>query len=408
MKSHKEKNQAQEKAFTRRVALVGGVQALLVSAVVGRMYFLQVVEADKYKLLAEENRINRRLLKPLRGLIMDRFGVPLAANSPNYRVYLVAEQTPDLEVTLGAFAQLVPFSGKERGKVMKERGRSRGFVPIAIKDDLSWEQVSAVELNLPDLPGISIDIDQKRVYPFGGITSHILGYVAPVSEEDLLTDPDPLLSQPGFRIGRNGLERQYDTPLRGRAGESRIEVNSVGRVIRELSRREGVAGQDLVTTLDIGLQQFAHQRLSPELSGALAVMDVFSGDVLALASTPAYDPAAFYRGLTNSEWQALAADIHNPLTNKAIAGQYAPGSTFKMMTALVALKAGINPRAHVFCGGVSKVGNARFHCWRKGGHGPMDMSDALKNSCDVYFYETSRRIGTSAGNGFPAASSARR
>jgi penicillin-binding protein 2 len=393
MKSGKATTQAQEKAFTRRVALVGGIQALLLGALMGRMYFLQVVEADKYRLLAEENRINRRLLKPLRGLILDRFGVPLAANSPNYRVFLVAEQSPDLDRTLDAFASLIPLSVKERGKVMKERGRSRGFVPISIKDDLSWEQVSAVELNIPDLPGISVDIDQKRVYPFGGVTSHILGYVAPVSEEDLDADPEPLLSQPGFRIGRSGLEKQYDTPLRGAAGESQIEVNSVGRVIRELARRDGTAGRDLVTTVDIGLQQFAHQRLSSELSGALVVMDIFSGDLLAMASTPAYDPSAFYRGLGAAEWQALSADIHNPLTNKAISGQYAPGSTFKMMTALAALHSGVDPRSRIFCAGVSRVGNAQFHCWRKGGHGPMDMSDALKNSCDVYFYETSRKIG---------------
>ncbi len=393
MKTRKETAQAQEKIFSRRVAVIGGIQAFLVSALAGRMYFLQVIEADKYKLLAEENRINRRIVKPLRGLILDRFGVPLATNSPSYRAYLVAEQTPDIDHTLDMFAKLVPFSEKDGAKVKKERGRNRSFVPLAIKDDLTWEQVSSVELNLPDLPGISVDIDQKRDYPYGGITSHILGYVAAVSEKDVKADPDPLLSQPGFRIGRNGLEKQYDLSLRGAAGESQIEVNSIGRVIRELSHNEGTPGRDLVTTLDIGLQEFAHQRLSAELSGALALMDIFSGDLLAIASTPAYDPMAFYRGLSTIEWQTLTADMYNPLTNKAVAGQYAPGSTFKLMTALAALKSGIDPSAHIFCSGVSQVGDALFHCWRKGGHGLMDMSAALKNSCDVYFYEVARRIG---------------
>lgn len=399
MKSSKQKSQAQQRVFNRRVLLFGGLQALMVSGLVGRMYYLQVVEADKYKLLAEENRINRRLLKPLRGLILDRFGIPLAANSPNYRVFLVAEQTPDprnIDVVLDTFSQLVPLSGKDRGRVMKERGRSRAFVPIAVKDDLTWDQVNAVEVNLPDLPGISIDVDQKRIYPFGGITSHILGYVAAVSENDQVEDPDPLLRQPGFRIGKNGLEKQYDLALRGRAGESQIEVNSFGRIIRELERREGEPGSDVVTTLDIGLQQFAHQRLSSELAGAAVVMDIFTGDLLALVSTPSYDPSAFYRGLTQVEWQQLTADIYGPLNNKAVGGQYAPGSTFKLVVAVAAQKAGISPQSTVYCNGVSTVGSARFHCWRKGGHGPMNMTDAIKHSCDVFFYETARRIGIDA------------
>jgi penicillin-binding protein 2 len=276
---------------------------------------------------------------------------------------------------------------------MKEKQRTQDFKPITVKDDLNWEEVNAVELNLPDLPGISIEIDQKRVYPFGGITSHILGYVAVPNEKDVERDPDPLLKQPGFRIGKNGLERQYDTPLRGGAGESQLEVNSFGRVIRELARQEGQPGSDLVTTLDIGLHQFAHQRLSSEMAGAAAVMDVYTGDLLALVSTPSFDPTAFYRGLTNDEWQELSNDIYGPLTNKAVAGQYAPGSTFKMITALAGLRAGVSPNDHVYCSGVTVLGSARFHCWKREGHGSLDMTNALKMSCDSYFYEIARRAG---------------
>jgi penicillin-binding protein 2 len=393
---NKQQSQQLHRVFTRRVAMLGAGQLALLSTLIGRMYYLQVVEADKYKMLSDENRINRRLLPPSRGLILDRFGLPLAANFPNYRAMLVAEQTPDLEQTLEDFSRLVSMTERERSKVMRERARNRAFMPITVKEDLTWEQVAQVELNLPDLPGISIDVDQKRYYPYGGITSHILGYVASVSENDLTQDADPLLQLPGFHIGRNGLEKQYDLPLRGKAGESQLEVNSVGRVIRELARQDGVPGADLVTTLDIGLQQFTHQRLTSELSGAAVVMDIFSGDVLAMASTPSYDPAAFYRGLTGNEWQELTTDIYGPLTNKATAGQYPPGSTFKIVTALAALKAGISPQATVFCSGVTVLGNARFHCWRKEGHGTQAMSDALKNSCDCFFYEMGRRIGIDA------------
>lgn len=388
-----QQQQSQQKVFTRRLALLGGLQALMVTSLAGRLYYLQVIEGEKYRLLSDENRINHRILFPPRGLIVDRFGIPMATNSPSYRAILVAEQTPNLKATLEAFSAIVPLSERDIAKAMKERQHTQDFKPITVKDDLNWEEVNAVELNLPDLPGISIDIDQKRVYPFGGITSHILGYVAVPNEKDVERDPDPLLKQPGFRIGKNGLERQYDAALRGGAGESQLEVNSFGRVIRELARQEGQPGGDLVTTLDIGLHQFAHQRLSSEMAGAAAVMDVYTGDLLALASTPSYDPSAFYRGLTTDEWQELSNDIYGPLTNKAVAGQYAPGSTFKMMTALAALRAGVSPDDRVYCNGVTVLGSARFHCWKREGHGSLDMTNALKFSCDVYFYEMARRAG---------------
>lgn len=388
-----QQQQSQQKVFTRRVAMMGGLQALMVTALAGRLYYLQVIEGEKYRLLSDENRINHRILFPPRGLIVDRFGIPMATNSPSYRAILVAEQTPNLKATLEAFSAIVPLSERDIGKTMRERQRTQVFKAITVKDDLNWEEVNAIELNLPDLPGISIEIDQKRVYPFGGITSHILGYVAVPNEKDVERDPDPLLKQPGFRVGKNGLERQYDADLRGGAGESQLEVNSFGRVIRELARQEGQPGGDLVTTLDIGLHQFAHQRLSSELAGAAAVMDVYTGDLLALVSTPSYDPTAFYRGLTNDEWQELSNDIYGPLTNKAVAGQYAPGSTFKMMTALAGLRAGVSPNDHVYCSGVTVLGSARFHCWKREGHGSLDMANALKFSCDCYFYEIARRAG---------------
>ncbi|HVO00769.1 MAG TPA: penicillin-binding protein 2 [Candidatus Cybelea sp.] len=389
-------NRTQARVFSRRTALMGLGQAALTMTLVGRLYYLQVLQADKYRLLADENRINLRLLPPSRGLIYDRFGLALADNYPNYRAMLVAEQTSNLARTLDDFSALVPLSERERAKIMKELSRVRAFTPIPVKEDLDWDQVSAVELNLPDLPGISIEVDQKRVYPFAGIAAHMLGYVGAPNEDDLQQDNDPLLSLPGIRMGKNGLEKQYEHPLRGQAGQSELEVNSVGRVIRELAREEGTPGKDLVTSLDIGLQQFVQQRLSAEFSGAAVVMDIYNGDILAMASTPTFDPAAFYRGLTASEWQALMSDQYRPLTNKAIAGQFAPGSTFKIATAIAAQQVGVTPAFNVFCPGFYQLGNMRFHCWKKEGHGHLDMPGALQNSCDVYFYELSRTIGIDA------------
>ncbi|HEY4163493.1 MAG TPA: penicillin-binding transpeptidase domain-containing protein, partial [Dongiaceae bacterium] len=357
-------NRTQSRVFNRRTALMGLGQAGLTAALVGRLYYLQVLEADKYRLLADENRINLRLLPPSRGLIYDRFGLPLADNYPNYRAMLVAEQSPDLARTLADFAELVPLTERERAKIMKELQRNRPFTPIPLKEDLDWDQVSGVEINLPDLPGISIEVDQKRFYPFGGTCAHLLGYVSAPTESDLQGDSDPLLSLPGVRIGKNGLERQYEDPLRGQAGQSELEVNSVGRVIRELARTEGTPGKDLVTSLDVGLQQFVQQRLSGEFSGAAVIMDIYNGDILAMVSTPTYDPAAFYRGLTSGEWQQLTSDQYHPLTNKAIAGQFPPGSTFKIATSIAAQRVGVSPSFNVFCPGYYQLGNMRFHCWR--------------------------------------------
>jgi penicillin-binding protein 2 len=396
MAGNKQQAQNQAKVFSRRAMILGGMQAGLVSSLIARLYYLQVIESEKYRLLADENRINLRLLPPSRGLILDRFGVPIAANFPNYRAILVAEQTKDLEQTLGDFARLVPLSERERAKVMRELKRNRAFTPIPVKEDLSWEQMSQVELNLPELPGISIEEDQKRYYPFAGLTAHILGYVQTASESEVAADPDPLLTLPGFRIGRNGLERTYDKSLRGSAGKSEIEVNSVGRIIRQLSRVEGKPGADLVTTIDIGLQEFAQQRIAAEQSCSTVVMDIFTGEVLAMASTPTFDPASFYRGISGDEWRTLNADMFRPLTNKTVSDGYAPGSTFKIVTTMAAQAAGISPNFSVFCPGFYTFGPMRLHCWKKEGHGHVSMADALKHSCDVYYYDVAKRVGIDA------------
>jgi penicillin-binding protein 2 len=389
----------QEKArslvFTRRAALLGGAQVVLLSTLVGRMYQLQIVESDEYQLLAEDNRINKRLLEPLRGRILDRFGIPLAENDHNYSVEIVPEDAGDIEKVLAELSRFVPLTAEERLKIVQDAKKKRAFVPIAVTDNLSWHQVSAVEVNAPDLPGVSIEVRQRRRYTQARTAAHIVGYVAAPAESDLTGDP--ILELPGFRIGKSGVERQYEEMLRGQYGTKDVQVNAVGRVIGPPERTEpAVAGKDLVLSLDSELQRFVQQRLASELSASAVVIDVQNGDVLALGSTPSYDPTMFTRGLTMLEWQQLTNDPLRPLANKAIGGEYAPGSTFKMMVALAALRAGVDPRHGVYCPGVYSVGNTRFHCWKKGGHGTVNMYDALKYSCDVFFYDTSRRVGIDA------------
>lgn len=381
----------QIKVFTRRAIILGGAKVGLLSVLAGRMYYLQVVESDQYKVLADENRINLRLLPPRRGRILDRFGVELANNQQNYRVVLVAEQADDVEKTLDALGRLVRVPDHVRQRVLKEVHRRRGFVPVTVIENLTWEEFARINVNSPNLPGLQPDIGESRFYPQGSTFSHVVGYVGAVSEDDL--DGDPVLELPGFKIGKNGVEKVREMDLRGKAGLSRVEVNAFGRVIRELTRDEGQPGQDVRLTIDSRLQKFVLSRLGEE-SASAAVLDVHTGEVLALATAPNFDPHLFSFGLTQAQWKELVTNPRTPLVNKAVSGQYPPGSTFKMMVALAALESGITTKAHrVFCRGEVKLGNATFHCWKRGGHGDMDLLSAIEQSCDVYFYDISKRVG---------------
>ncbi|MDM7945218.1 MAG: penicillin-binding protein 2 [Oceanibaculum nanhaiense] len=387
----KNRDQERQKVLTRRALMLGAGQLGLVGALAGRLYYLQVVQADRYRVLADDNRISIRLLPPPRGEIVDRLGVPLAINEKNYRVVIVREQSGNVPVTLERLGRIIDLPEREVRRVLRDMRRKRAFVPITVRENLSWEEVSRVEVSAPDLPGISIEVGLTRFYPYAEQAAHVLGYVAAVSESELTGDP--LLELPDFRIGKNGIEKVHDQHLRGKAGTSQVEVNALGRVIRELSREEGQPGRRIEITLDMELQRFAMNRLGEE-SAAAVIMDVHNGDVLALASTPGFNPNAFNRGLTPNEWEELISNERGPLTNKAIAGQYAPGSTFKMVVALAALETGvISPGQRVFCPGHLELGDTRFHCWKRPGHGHMDMHDAIKHSCDVYFYEVSKRLG---------------
>lgn len=380
--------------FTRRAAILGGAKLGLMGLLAGRLYYLQVLESDQYRMQADENRMNLRLLAPPRGRILDRNGLPVATNRQNFRVVIVPEQTSSVSGTLDALNRIVPVSDHERDRVLKEAARKRGFVPIAVVDNLTWEEFARINVRSPELPGIQLDVGDTRDYPYGAHLAHAVGYVAPVSEADLKGgDGDPLLELPGFRVGKRGLERSQETVLRGVAGNQRVEVNAFGRVIRELSRTEGRPGADVRMTLDAQLQRFAMRRFAGN-SGSVVVMDVHSGELLVMASTPTFDPNAFNVGLSNAEWRRLTTNPRNPLTNKALAGRYPPGSTFKMAVALAALETGTIDDGHrVFCNGRHQLGNHTFHCWKRWGHGWVNLTEAITQSCDVYFYDIARKVG---------------
>lgn len=380
--------------FTRRAVILGAAKAGLFGVLASRLYYLQVIEAEQYKMLADENRMNLRLIAPPRGRILDRRGVPVATNRQNFRVVIVPEQAGSVEKTLGRLNEIVPVSDHDRARVLKEASRKRKFVPISVVDNLTWDEFASINVRSSELPGIQLDVGDTRDYPFGSHMAHAVGYVAPVSEKDLEKgEGDPLLELPGFRVGRRGLERSQEATLRGAAGNQRVEVNAFGRVIRELSRTEGRPGNDVMLTLDTRLQRFAQRRLQGE-SGASVVMDVHSGDVLAMASTPSFDPNAFNIGLSTDQWRRLTSNPRKPLTNKAVAGRYPPGSTFKMAVLMAALESGaIGPGHRTFCNGRHELGNHTFHCWKRWGHGWVNLTEALEQSCDIFYYDIARKVG---------------
>ncbi|MBT3703567.1 MAG: penicillin-binding protein 2 [Alphaproteobacteria bacterium] len=380
------------KSFTRRAAIVGGVQAVLMTVLAGRLYYLQVIRADDYRTMADDNRISMRLLPPKRGRILDRQATELANNQQNFRIMFVPEHAKDgIAETLDALSSLVEIDEYDRRRIEREIRRNRKFMPVTVLENLSWEEFSRVNVHLPDLPGIQPDVGESRSYPLGTAFAHLVGYVGVVAEKELTGEP--LLELPGFRIGKSGVEKARESVLRGTAGNSQIEVNALGRVIKQLNRVDGDPGEDVVLTIDAELQMMVMDRLGNE-SASVVVMDVHTGDVISMVSTPGFDPNSFNLGINHADWKELLDDPRKPLINKPLRGQYPPGSTFKMIVALAALESGaVTEDFQTFCSGKLKYGNHTFHCWKKHGHGLQDMVSAIEHSCDVYFYEIARKTG---------------
>ncbi len=383
------------RAISRRGLLLAGLQGVFATTLAFRMRFLQVEQADEFRLLAEENSIKVRLIPPVRGLIQDRDGIVIAGNEQNYRITITPEDAGDTDAVLARLALLVPLAPEDIEDTQKEIARGAPTLPVTVADRLSWEEFSRVAVNAPALPGVTTEVGLSRVYPQGPDFAHVLGYVGPVSDYDLskLEDPDPLLKIPRFQIGKLGVEAKLEDELRGKAGTRRIEVNSTGRVMREIDRRDGDPGANVRLTIDHRLQNYVQARLGEE-SAAAVVLDVTTGDIVAINSAPSFDPNLFVRGISGADYRALTQNDHRPLADKSVQGAYPPGSTFKLVTALAALEAGvISPAETVWCPGYVELGNRRFHCWKRGGHGHVGLTESLQQSCDVYYYEVAQRTG---------------
>jgi len=381
--------------ITRRGLMIGGLQAGFGGLLLWRMRQMQVEDAETFRFLAEENRINIRVLPPARGEIFDRKGRVIAGNAPAYRIIMVREDAGDVDAVLARLVELVRIDPDALERARREMARSRPFLPVTIADRVSWEELSRVAINAPALPGVTPEVGLSRHYPHGGDFAHVVGYVGPVSDRDLARyeDPPALLRIPRFQVGKVGIEARMEDDLRGEAGAKQVEVNAAGRVMRELDRREGVPGSDVQLTIDSDLQSYVQARLGSE-SASVVVLDLETGDVRAMASSPTYDPNKFVRGISVDDYALYRDNDHRPLASKAVQDAYPPGSTFKMVTALAAMEAGlIGPEETVWCPGHLDVSGRRFHCWKRGGHGHMNLEQSLRESCDVYYYDLALKVG---------------
>jgi penicillin-binding protein 2 len=356
----------------------------------GRMYYLQIIEGPYYNLLAEGNRMATRPLVPSRGHIFDRNNIPLSHNESRFRIVLLTEKRDELEETLATLSTLIPLATEEKEAALNLIHKKKGLDTIIVKDNLTWAEVSKVELHSSDLPGLIIEIGSHRTYPENLKGAHLIGYVASPSLQE--QEDDPMLTIAGLKVGKNGVEKFYDNRLRGSPGHSAFEVNAKRKIVRELHQTPSLSGDDIHLSIDSRLQAFAQDILENHLSGSVALIHIPTGEILALASTPSFDPNLFPQGITHKDWNELRDNPYVPMTNKALSGRYAPGSTVKLFVALAALEAGIiDKNTIIHCPGYVTVGNHKFHCMHC--HGPVTVTRAITESCDVFFYEIAKKMG---------------
>ncbi len=378
--------------FTRRALLLGGLQVGAFTLIAGRLYQLQVMEGRRFGPLAEDNRISQRGLVPVRGRILDRHGRVLASNVESFRVTMLPGEKTRMRVSLAALQPLLKLSSDDIERILaRARGASR-VNPVELKAGLDFDTIAQVGLLIPHLPGVETEIELQRTYSDGRVAGHVVGYVGSVDRYAM--DDAQFLKLPHVRVGKAGVELGMDVELRGSGGARKFEVDARGRIVRHLGHTDPTPGNDVVVTIDTEFQARVMQRLSGERRAAAVVMDVRTGEVAAMVSIPAFDPNQLTIHFEDTAWEKLQADENKPLLNRAISGQYPPGSTFKMVTALAALEAGaVDIDEHITCRGSFELADRTYRCWRRDGHGRLDLNGALKESCDVYFYTLAERIG---------------
>jgi len=377
----------------RRMFIISAAKAVVVFGLFGRLISLQINESKKYKTLSDKNRFREWKFSSPRGLINDYFGKEIASNKQVYQLHVVPENSENLEILLFRLKSILNLSDKNIFKIKKKIKSQKPWDPVIISDNLTWSEFSRINLFLHELQGAEPVVSVARLYTEPS-SAHVIGYVSKVSKKDLQTKAylENRVAT-GTRVGKTGLENQLDYRVMGQVGYKRYEVNAFGKRIKEISIDPGKPGENFKTTLDLEVQHLSSKLLEGK-AGAICVMDIYRGDVISLVSAPAFDSNKFVHGINQKDWDFLIKHRDKPLVNKAIAGLYPPGSTIKILSTISALENDIfNPKTVIQCKGYIELYGEKYHCWKKKGHGFLDMREGIKQSCDVYFYEVARKLG---------------
>ena len=394
MRSFSETFENKSRLITRRMFILSSLKIAVFIGIICRLFYLQISENIKWRSLSDKNRLREWKIPPQRGIIEDYFGEKIAKNSQVFQLHMIPEDVPNLEELFFRLSKIIDFNERQKSNLIKRLKKRKPWEPIIISDNLSWSEFSRLNLFLHETPGIKPVVSIARKYIEDGSFSHIIGYVSAVSVKDL--ENSALLRKiniPGLKTGKNGLEKSLNEDMIGKPGLQRFEVNAYGKRIKELKFVEGTAGKNYRTTLDIDVQQFTSELLKDK-SGSICVMDIYTGDIIAMVSSPTFDANKFVHGIDTKDWQDLINDDKKPLINKSIAGLYPPGSTIKPLVALSALENDvISPNTTTECKGVIELYGHTYHCWKEKGHGFLRLREGIKQSCDIYFYEVARRLG---------------
>ena len=394
MRSFSETFENKSRLITRRMFILSSLKIAVFIGIICRLFYLQISENIKWRSLSDKNRLREWKMPPQRGIIEDYFGEKIAKNSQVFQLHMIPEDVPNLEELFFRLSKIIDFNERKKSNLIKRLKKRKPWEPIIISDNLSWSEFSRLNLFLHETPGIKPVVSIARKYLEDGSSSHIIGYVSEMSVKDL--ENSALLRKiniPGLKTGKNGLEKSLNEDMIGKPGLQRFEVNAYGKRIKELKFVEGTAGKNYRTTLDIDVQKFASELLKDK-SGSICVMDIYTGDIIAMVSSPTFDANKFVHGIDTKDWQDLINDDKKPLINKSIAGLYPPGSTIKPLVALSALENDvISPNTTTECKGVIELYGHTYHCWKEKGHGFLRLREGIKQSCDIYFYEVARRLG---------------
>ena len=381
-------------SINRRMFITGSLKFFIMVGIVSRLFFLQVKENKKYLTLSDKNRIREWKLAPVRGEFRDYFGNVIAGNFEAYQLHVIPEQVEDFRYVIYRLKDLLDLSDSQFKKILKKKRENKPWETLIVSDNLSWEKFSKINNHLYDLNGVKPVISISRNYPYQDNFTHVIGYVSQANERDIETTN--IIKKnfvPGLKVGKIGLEKTFEEKLIGSNDIERYEVNAYGRRISQLEFQKGERGKTLKLTIDTKVQQLANELLKDQ-AGSICVMDIYTGSIIAMHSSPSFDPNLFVFGISQDEWQMIRNDPMKPLVNKTLQGNYSPGSTIKPIVALSALENRIiNPNFTVRCTGKSEMYGQTYHCWKKKGHGYMNLRNAMKQSCDTYFYEISRKLG---------------